>query len=101
MDPVQGVLGEPPAPPPEVWAAVLARALDPQAPPIDAAGLLPEYDSGAEWASDETDLIDDDTDGWSHPHGQLTEVVPDHHDDAHDHAPPEEPWSSGPEPEMS
>ncbi|OJF13486.1 hypothetical protein [Couchioplanes caeruleus] len=95
LDPAQGVLGEPPAPPPEVWAAVLARALDPQAPPIDATGLVPDP------AQDDSpaDVGDDDT-GWSHPPGQLTEATAGDHDDAEDLPPLDEPWSSGTEPEM-
>jgi hypothetical protein len=95
LEPAGKVLGEPPAPPPEVWAAVLARALDPQAAPIDATGLLPgpaEYDSAPGGEGD-------DTDEWPHPDGRLTEVTAGDHDDAH--APPsDDPWSPGPEPEM-
>ena len=102
-DPARGVLGEPPAPPPDVWTVVLARALDPQAPPIDAMGLLPdpaECATQEELTDDETDPADDDTDGWSDPPGQLTEIAPADHDDVHGLSPPAAPWSPGPEPEM-
>ncbi|GIE36928.1 hypothetical protein Ait01nite_099730 [Actinoplanes italicus] len=94
-DPHGPVLGEPPAPPPEVWAAVLARALDPDAAPIAAAGLVP---GPAEYESPDG-LTGDDTDEWAHPDGGLTGDVSDDHDDAHD-PPSADPWSSGPEPEM-
>jgi hypothetical protein len=115
LEPAGKVLGEPPAPPPEVGAAVLARALDPQAAPIDAAGLLPGpagHDSAPGPAGDDTEFLPgeaehdsapgpagDDTDEWPHPDGRLTEVTADGHDDAHE-PPSEDPWSPGPEPEM-
>ncbi|BFU45010.1 hypothetical protein [Krasilnikovia sp. MM14-A1004] len=128
LDPVQGVLGEPPAPPPEVWTLVLARALDPAAPAIDAVGLVPDpeeffvndpetedLDGFGRDAAEHHDPAGQDDPGqhhpgpaaahhddpghWSEPSGRLTGHEPDDHDGA-DLPPSEDPWSPGPEAEM-
>ncbi|MBW6433440.1 hypothetical protein KZ829_06750 [Actinoplanes hulinensis] len=93
LEPEQGVLGEPPAPPRAVWSAALARALDPDAERIESADLVP----------DQADLVTpvdpaaDDTDWWHDPSGQLTEDVVEDHDVAQPLSP--DPWLPGPEPE--
>ncbi|GAB1692145.1 hypothetical protein [Krasilnikovia sp. M28-CT-15] len=123
LEPVQGVLGEPPAPPPEVWTWVLARALDPAAPMIDAAGLVPDpaelsgpdtesedvagfgwdaaedHDPAGQDDPDPAAAHHDDPGHGSDPSGRLTGHRPDDHDGA-DLPPSDDPWSPGPEPEM-
>ncbi|MBO3738740.1 hypothetical protein [Actinoplanes flavus] len=94
LEPEQGVLGEPPAPPKAVWSAALARALDPDAEPIAAAGLVPDQ---AECGTP-VDPVDDDTDWWLDPPGQLTDDMIDDHDDAQPPS-PDTPWLPGSEPE--
>ncbi|GAA0463671.1 hypothetical protein Aca07nite_59820 [Actinoplanes capillaceus] len=93
LEPEQGVLGEPPAPPRAVWSAALARALDPDAERIDAADLVPDQ---ADFVTP-ADPAADDTDWWLDPSGQLTEDVIEDHDVAHPPSP--DPWLPGSEPE--